>query len=117
VGNNATNATDPSGFQGQPQGLPEIKALYEESQKKADAIRKDNPNDTRLMFFDTQQLILKKLANGEAKTSSKEELDWLVRVLQRFMGSLNKAIDGLAVKLDPKTKELTKRLSHKGVFP
>mgnify|MGYP000367032604 CR=1 FL=1 len=104
VGNSPTSFTDPSGLEKKLLGLSDIQALYDESQALVDQLRKDNPHDSRLLFFDTQQEILAQLAKGAVKCASNEELDWMVRVLRRFQGSLNHALQGqIQPGLDPRT--------------
>ena len=71
--------------------LANIQKLHDESQKRVDAIRQANPNDPRLLFLDTQQDILAGLAKGGGPFTTPEQIDWLARVLTRFMGSLNNA--------------------------
>lgn len=93
VGNSPTNATDPSGLE-KLGTLADIQALHDESQKIVDRIRKNNPNDLRLMFLDAQQTILGDLAKGGCPGANAQEVDWLARVLRRFMGSLNNALNG-----------------------
>ena len=106
VGNSPPNATDPSGLERKLLGLGDIQTLHDESQKLVDQLRKDNPNDSRLLFFDTQQEILAQLAKGAVKCATNEELDWMVRVLRRFQGSLNHALQGqIQPGLDPRTSK------------
>ena len=80
----------------QLQTVSDIQALYGQSQQIVNRISKANPNDNRLLFLDTQQTILAELSkgkiNGTAMTPA--EVDWLSRVLHRFMGSLNNAVNG-----------------------
>jgi hypothetical protein len=95
VGNAPTQFTDPSGLE--KDGFldyDDIKKLHDESQQLVDDIRKNNPKDPRLLFLDTQQSILAELANADARKMTAQEVDWMARVLKRFMDSLNNALQG-----------------------
>jgi hypothetical protein len=92
--NAPTDATDPSGLQ-PADPLQPIQKLAKSNEAIVAAIKKKNgPNDPRLLFLNTQQEILNQLANNAHFRKDAKAAEWLNRVLNVFMGSLNNALDG-----------------------
>jgi hypothetical protein len=67
--------------------------IIETSKATVARIRRDT-TDPRLYFLETQQLILEKLNNSDFFKNRPLEFDWLTRVVNRFMNSLELAILG-----------------------
>jgi len=92
VDNNGLESAD-SGS-GTLQTFDDLVKIAEYTKSITNKVGKCNANDARLLFLKTQQAILDKLSKKKCCTGSAKSTDWIVRVVSRFMASLNNALQG-----------------------